>query len=94
VLLSSDTHRKRITSITAVLLPFVIYLLTLLKAQVFRMWTDECLRTVSNGGMLRKRELTAQHIGPAVLFLLAVLTAVVTYRSVSCGNNAVLSVQN
>jgi hypothetical protein len=28
VLLSSDTHRKLITSITAVLLPFVTYLLT------------------------------------------------------------------
>jgi hypothetical protein len=29
VLLPSDTHRKPITSITAVLLPFVTYLLTL-----------------------------------------------------------------
>jgi hypothetical protein len=29
VLLSSDTHRKPITSITVVLLPFVTYLLTL-----------------------------------------------------------------
>jgi hypothetical protein len=29
VLLPSDTHRKHITSITAVLLPFVTYLLTL-----------------------------------------------------------------
>jgi hypothetical protein len=29
VLLPSDTHRKSITSITAVLLPFVTYLLTL-----------------------------------------------------------------
>jgi hypothetical protein len=34
VLLRSDTHRKRITSITAVLLPFVIYLLTLPSSMV------------------------------------------------------------
>jgi hypothetical protein len=35
VLLPSDTHKKSITSITAVLLPFVIYLLTLP-----RIWND------------------------------------------------------
>jgi Flp pilus assembly protein TadG len=38
VLLPSDTHRKPITSITAVLLPSVTYLLTLPRMSVFTLF--------------------------------------------------------
>jgi hypothetical protein len=45
VLLPSDTQRKPITSITAVLLPFVTYLLTFIIAYSFRGLASMCETT-------------------------------------------------